>query len=190
MLESSRRVEEVSQLLHEHQAGDESALARVLPLVYDELLSLARAAFARQGPGHTLQPTAIVHEAWMRLVASAGAYETRHHFLAVASKAMRQILTNHARDQRRLKRGGGGRAVTLVDFTAPASTTEFDLVALDDSLSKLSELNERHARIVELRFFGQLTIEESADVLGVSPRTVRGDWTVARAWLQRELRAN
>lgn len=182
---------EITRILGELHRGDAEAADRLLPLVYDELRALAGSFFARQQPGHTLQPTALVHEAYLRLAGSEGAeWESRAHFMAVAARAMRQILINHARDKGAAKRGGGLERVTLEQAVTPriGDDREIDLLELDLALSKLAELDERQARIVELRFFGGLTIAESAHVLGVGTTTVEDDWRLAKAWLAHQLR--
>jgi len=180
---------DVTRILSAIEQGDPSAAEQLLPLVYDELHALARGIFSDQRGDHTLQPTALVHEAWLKLAGSLGDLEGRRHFFVLASRAMRQVLTDYARGQLRQKRGGGRHQVTLeADLAAaPAAVREVDLVALDDSLCRLAELNERHARVVELRFLGGLTIDETADVLGVSHGTIESDWAMAKAWLRSEL---
>lgn len=172
--------------------GDEAAAARLTPVVYDELRRMAAAYLRQERPDHTLQPTALVHEAFLKLVDQTRAeMNDRSHFCAVAAQAMRRILIDHARRVRAAKRSADGPRVTLAEVGDAAevdTTLDVDLLRLDEALSRLSELNERQARVVELRYFGGLTVEQAASVLGVSPRTVKGDWRVARAWLQREIR--
>ncbi len=171
--------------------GDPAAAEQLLPLVYEELRALAASFFARQAPGHTLQPTALVHEAYFRLARNENIeWESRAHFMAVAASAMRQILINHARDKGAAKRGGGRQRVTLDENVMPGSGAdrELDLLAIDQALQKLADLSERQARIVELRFFSGLTIAEAAHVLGVGTTTVEDDWQLAKAWLARELK--
>jgi len=158
--------------------------------IYRELRAIAGNIFREQSAGHTLQPTALVHEAWLKLAESdsSPAWQNRSHFLAVASKAMRQILVDHHRRRRAQKRGGEGRErITLSGIAIGAATPEIDLLALEEALEKLAELDPRTARVVELRFFGGLSVEEIADVLGVGKTTVEGEWRHARAWLTREL---
>lgn len=181
--------QQVTQILGQLVSGDDSAASRLLPLVYEELRGLAGHLMGGERPDHTLQPTALVHEAYIRLVgAGQTEWKGRKHFLAVASRAMRRLLINHARDRRAAKRGGGDWAkVTLDDALAVAEKRVFDILVLDDALEQLAKLNERQARLVELRFFGGLTLEEAADVLEVGPTTAKGDWAIARAWLAREL---
>lgn len=168
--------------------GDKRAASELFDLVYDNLRALARSCFRGQQPEHTLQPTALVHEAFVKLVKSApGVWEDRTHFFAVASTAMRQVLTDHARSKRRLKRDGGGERVTLSGIKSN-SPSVVDIVQFDDVLQELGKLDERQARIVELRFFGGLTVPEVGKVLGVSARTVENEWRRVRAWLSMRLR--
>jgi RNA polymerase sigma factor (TIGR02999 family) len=178
---------EVTRLLAELRDGDKSASERLLPLVYDQLRGLAAAVFAGQRDGHTLQPTALV-EAWLKLAGNLGSIEDRRHFLVVASKAMRQVITDHARGRQRAKRGGGVGRVTL-DLNFAGRGSELDLVDLADCLGRLAERNAPHAQVVELRLFSGLSIDETAQVLGLSPRTVDSDWAMAKAWLRKELAA-
>jgi RNA polymerase sigma factor (TIGR02999 family) len=181
---------EVTQLLLAWSDGDQTALERLMPLVEAELRRLASAYMARERPGHVLQTTALVNEAYLRLIDWKNVqWQNRAHFFGAAAGMMRRILVDVARRQRREKRGAGAVAVSLsnaADVIAPERT---DLVALDDALQALTELDPRQAKVVELRFFGGLTHEEAALVLDVSPATVRRDWTLARAWLYRELNA-
>ena len=182
-------VTRILQLLGGEDA--DAASAALLPLVYDELRALAASYFARQAVGHTLQPTALVHEAYLKLAGGENAqWESRAHFFAVAARAMRQILMNHARDKAAAKRGGGWQKITLGEAVTPPGSTsrEIDLIALDDALEKLSGLSERQARIIELRYFGGLTIDETAHVLGLGTTTVEDGWHLAKAWLRRELK--
>lgn len=181
---------EVTRILQLFGGEDtDAAAAALLPVVYDQLRALAASYFARQPVGHTLQPTALVHEAYLKLAGGEGQWENRAHFMAVAAKAMRQILMNHARGKATAKRGGGRQRITLDEGVTPAGNgdRELDLLALDDALGKLSRLSERQATVVELRFFGGLSIAEAAHVLGVGTTTVEDDWHLARAWLGREL---
>ena len=178
----------ITQLLDDIRAGEEAAPQVLLGLVYDELSALARALFSNERDGHTLQPTALIHEAWMKLGAHLDGLEDRHHFFVVASRAMRQVLVDHARRNRRQKRGDARRRVTLDEGLEEAASTAIDMVDLDDSLSKLAALNARHAQVVELRILGGLTIAETAKAIGVSHATVENDWFTARAWLRTELR--
>jgi len=169
--------------------GDSSAVSDLMPLVYDELRRIAASHMTRERPNHTLQPTALAHEAYLKLIDQTRAqWKDRAHFLALAAEAIRRILIDHARLHRAAKRGGGGQRLTL-NFAGELSepSTEVDLVELEEALQRLAELNHRQAKVVELRFFAGLSVEETAEALSVSPRTVKGDWRVARAWLQREL---
>ena len=175
------------------RSGDPTALDDLLPRVYDELRALADAYMRRERAGHTLQPTALVHEAFLRLLRlPPGSVQNRIHFFALAAQAMRRILADHARRHRAAKRGGGAVRVPLelVEGGAPAAPAGDDVAAddLDAALEDLAKLDERQARVVELRFFGGLSIEETAEVLAVSTATIKRDWLVARAWLHRELR--
>jgi RNA polymerase sigma-70 factor (ECF subfamily) len=170
-----------------HLAGDEAAANQLLPIVYDELRARARYYLRSGRAGDTLQPTALVHEAYLRLAGQPAGWEGRTHFYAVAAMAMRQILIDHARYRGRGKRGGDVARVTLSDAVARVSEPDVDVFALGEALERLATLNERHARIVELRYLAGLTVDEVAEVLGVSRRTVESDWTFARAWLKAEL---
>jgi RNA polymerase sigma factor (TIGR02999 family) len=175
-------------MLADLEGGDDTAAARLLPLVYDQLRAVADSLFRRQPSDHTLQPTALVHEAYLRLVNQKDEkWGSRAHFFAVASKAMRQILINHAERRGAAKRGGGRQKLTLSENLTPVQQCDVDVITLDGALTRLSALSERMGRVVELRFFGGLTVTEVAHVLNVSKRTVEGDWQTARAWLSREL---
>ncbi|HEX8816039.1 MAG TPA: ECF-type sigma factor [Terriglobales bacterium] len=177
----------VTQLLMSWRAGDDAALKTLLPLVYDELHKLARHQLASERPDHTLQSTALVHEAYLRLVEqSPVAIDNRAHFFGIAARLMRQILVDHARARQAAKRGAGC-AVTLDESADLARNRPLDLVALDDALAALARLDEKQARIVELRFFTGLSIEDTSRVLDLSPATVKRSWTAARSWLYREL---
>jgi RNA polymerase sigma factor (TIGR02999 family) len=161
------------------------AADKLIPLVYDELRDLARNYLRSERKGHTLQPTALVHEAYLRLVDQTRVdWKGRTHFYAVAAAVMRRLLTDHARMRGRGKRGRGWRRVVLDELTAAGEQGMVDSVALNDAINTLASLDEQQARIVELRFFGGLTVEEVAHVLGVSKRKVEGDWTHAKAWLR------
>ncbi len=180
---------DVTRLLSEAVEGSTSALDRLAPIVYHDLRERAARYLKRERPGHTLQPTALVNEVYVRLVNQKEVdWKGRTHFLAVASRAMRRILTDHARGKGRAKRGGGFRRVTLDGIAGPGESREIDLVDLDQALERFAALDPRASRVVELRFFGGLSDDEAARALGVSPRTVRGDWATARAWLGRALR--
>jgi RNA polymerase sigma factor (TIGR02999 family) len=181
--------EDVTQVLEELAKGDRRAADKLLPLVYDEFRALARHYLAQERMNHTLQPTALVHEAYMKLVDQTRVdWQGKSHFFAVAAQAMRRILVDHARSRQREKRGGGRARVVLDEAVALSPQKDEDVLALDEALEKLARLDARQAKVVELRFFGGLSVEEVAEALGVSKRTVEGDWTFARAWLSRELR--
>jgi RNA polymerase sigma factor (TIGR02999 family) len=169
--------------------SDTEAAERLLPIVYDELHRLASSQLARERVGHTLQPTALVNEAYLKLVDQTRvAWQGREHFFAVAATAMRRILVDHARGRAAAKRGGQWKKVTLASSVALTdSNSALDLVALDEALSALEEHDQRMLRVVELRFFAGLTVEQTARVLGISERTVKGDWRLARALLRRAL---
>jgi len=181
--------EEITGILARVNAGDEGATEALLPLLYDELRSLARSFFRRQGPGQTLQPTALVHEAFLKLTRGKPIdWESRAHFFAVAAKAMRQILLNQAEKRRAAKRGGGRARVTLSGLGTPARPdAQIDLLDLDDALTKLAALSPQQAEIVSMRFLTGLEEQEVAHALGVSARTVRRQWRMARAFLKLEL---
>jgi RNA polymerase sigma-70 factor (ECF subfamily) len=180
--------DEVTGWLRAWSRGDESALEKLTPLVYAELRRRARRLVIRERAGHSLQPTALIHEAYLRLVGSAPVdWRDRRHFYALAARLMRQILVDHARSRGRQKRGGAAMLVPF-DETAIAFSERPDLVRLDDALQALAETDMRKSRVVELRFFGGLSVEEAANVLEVSPQTVLRDWRLAKAWLQREMR--
>jgi RNA polymerase sigma factor (TIGR02999 family) len=172
----------------EAAADPELSLEELLPLVYDELRALAGAYLARERIGHTLQPTALVHEAYLRLVDQTQVrWRGRVHFLAIGARMMRRVLIDYARRRQRGKRGGDRRRVTLPAVAHQQQLDLEDLLALDDALTRLTELSPRQARVVELRYFSGLGVDETARFLGVAKRTVEGDWTHARAWLKREL---
>jgi RNA polymerase sigma factor (TIGR02999 family) len=178
----------VSALLSQWQAGDEEALRTLVPLVYDELRRLAHRYLQKERPDHTLQSTALVHEAYVRLVKQEGGkFQNRAHFFAICAQLMRQILIEYARSQRAAKRDRGQK-VTLNDEVALVKKSRsVDLVALDEALEGLAKLDAQQSRIVELRFFGGLSIEETSQVLGISPATVKRDWSTAKAWLHHEM---
>lgn len=178
--------QDVSTLLRAWSDGDQTALDKLAPIVYDELRRLARYYMAGERPGHSLQATALVNEAYLRLVDyKRMRWENRAHFFAVSAQLMRRILVDHAR-RHNLKRGAGVQHVELED-TAVVGGGREDLVALDDAMQALARFDPRKARVVELRFFGGLSVEESAEVLKVSPVTVMREWSTARAWLYREM---
>jgi RNA polymerase sigma factor (TIGR02999 family) len=178
---------QVTQLLIRVRGGDSAAANQLFPLVYGDLRALALRHFRQQRSDHTLQPTALIHEAYLRLFRPAGQYQDRVHFFAVAATAMRQILVNYARARAAKKRGAGRGAVTLAVEANAKQRRGLDPIELDDALRRLAELDERKARIVELRFFGGLNVEEIVELLGISKSTVEADWRMARAWLARAL---
>ncbi len=181
---------EVTRLLKCWCEGDASALERLVPLVESELRRLARQYLSKEGPGHTLQPTALVNEAYLRLIQwNAVEWQDRAHFYAVAAKMMRRVLVDHAVTRRAQKRGGSVILVAFAEAGGVSDRTE-DVVALDEALTALSKLDARKGELVELRFFGGLTAEESAEVLGISLRTVHREWDFARAWLFQALRGS
>jgi len=180
---------EVTAILRAWSEGDQSALDRLTPIVYEELHRLARQYMKRERPEHSLQASALVNEAYLRLVDSTRVrWQNRAHFLAIAARLMRRILVDHAR-RRNLKRGGRVPHVSLEDTAPVSAAVGTDLVALDDALTALGQLDQRKSQVVEMRFFGGLTVEEAAAVLELSPVTVMRDWRTAKAWLYRELTA-
>ncbi|MDQ6620170.1 MAG: sigma-70 family RNA polymerase sigma factor [Pseudomonadota bacterium] len=180
---------DVTRLLREAQSGNSGALEAILPIVYNELRRLARHYLRSERHDHTLQPTALVHEAYLRLIDQHSVdWENRAHFFAIAAQMMRRILVNHAEAHRAAKRGAGAERLTLSaadDVTASGT----DVVALDDALRQLEKLDARQAQIVELRYFGGLNIEEVASALALSPATIKREWATAKVWLKRELTA-
>jgi RNA polymerase sigma factor (TIGR02999 family) len=178
---------EVTRLLKQWANGDHSALQELTPLVYGELRRLAASYLRSESPGHTLQPTALVHEAYLRLSGHAPDCENRSHFYGAAAHLMRQILIDYARSRQAVKRGGGFEHLSLDEELIVSRERDADLIALDDALEHLAAIDERKARVVEMRFFGGLSVEESAEALNVSEVTVRRDWQFAKTWLLREL---
>jgi len=178
-----------TQLLRAWSRGDRAALDQLMPLVYDELRRLAHHYLRQRRPGHTMQATALVHEAYLRLVnQKIMNWQNRAHFFGIAANIMRSILVDYARRGYAAKRGGGRHTLVLDDTVGVSRGSDVDLVALDEALNGLSAIDPRQGRIVELRFFGGLLVEEVAEVLGVSPITVKREWRTAKAWLHRELR--
>ena len=178
---------DISALLRAWSGGDQSALDRLTPIVYNELHRLARRYMKHERPGHSLQSAALVNEAYLRLVDyERMQWQNRAHFFAVSAQVMRRILVDHAR-RHNLKRGGGVRHVALEEAAAVGGDQGPDLVALDDAMNTLARIDPRKVQVVEMRFFGGLSVEETAEVLKVSPVTVKRDWRAARAWLYREL---
>jgi len=180
---------DVTQILSAIEGGDAQAAERLLPLVYEELRKLAAARMAQESPDHTLQATALVHEAYVRLVDTEQAqhWDSRGHFFSAAAEAMRRILIERARKYASVKHGGGRKRHDLEFISLGAGIDPVDVLALDDALSQLAERDERMAQLVKLRFFAGLSIEQAATVLGVTPRTANRDWVAARTWLWREL---
>lgn len=182
---------EVTEILREWSSGDSEAPERLMQLVYDELRRLASAFIVKERDGHTLQPTALVHETYLRLVDQTRVdWQNRAHFFGIASRMMRRVLIDHARARATDKRGGAAIHLSLEDVQLPVEQRAANLVALDEALERLAELDERKCRVVELRFFGGLEDEEIAAVLGVTARTVQRDWKTARLLLYRELSQN
>ena len=177
----------VTQLLLEWQAGDHAALDKLLPAVQPELRRIARRHMAGERRGHVLQPTALVNEAYLRLASKDIQWQGRAHFFAVAAQVMRHVLVDMARERARVKRGGGAFRISLSDAENLAKPRQADVVALDDALNALEKFDRRKSQVIELKFFGGLSLQETADVLHVSVGTVRRDWSLARAWLYREL---
>ncbi|MGH9405357.1 MAG: sigma-70 family RNA polymerase sigma factor [Terriglobia bacterium] len=179
---------EVTALLQAWSEGEQGALDRLMPVVYHELHRLARRYMARERPGHTLQTTALVNEAYVRLVDSAQAgWQSRAHFFAISAQVMRRILVDWARSRRAMKRGADVRPLELDEALVTAEGPRADLVALDDALKTLATVDPRKSQVVELRFFGGLSVEETAEVLKISAETVMRDWKMAKSWLRREL---
>jgi RNA polymerase sigma-70 factor (ECF subfamily) len=183
--------DDVTLLLGQLANGNEDAASRLIPLVYNELRRLAGGYMRCERPDHTLQATALVHEAYLKLVEQRSVdWQGRAHFFGVAAQIMRRILIDHARGHLRDKRGGGQVAVPLDEVLVFSPERSHELLKLDECLDRLTALDPRQGKIVELRFFGGLTVEETAQVLGISPKTVKRDWSVAKAWLRGELRQN
>ena len=179
----------VTRLLVRWTEGDKQALEDLLPLVYDELRRLARRYLQQERPGHTLQSTALVHEAYLRLVDQNVSWQNRAHFFGIAAQMMRRILVDHARSRGAAKRGDGAARVTLDEGLVALEQRDVDVVALDEALTNLAKIDSQQSKIVELRFFAGLSIEETSEVLHISPATVKRDWAMAKAWLHREMRA-
>jgi RNA polymerase sigma-70 factor (ECF subfamily) len=170
--------------------GDRAALEGLLPLVYDELHRQAMRAFSRERPGHTLQPTALVNEVYLRLADQhAMKWQNRAQFFGIAAQMMRRILVSHARARSAMKRGGGETCITLEEEVAAAPQRDVNLLAVDEALTRLEAIDPEKSRMVELRFFSGLSVEETAEVMGISPRTVDRQWRTAKAWLHREIGA-
>lgn len=179
---------QVTQLLAEWSSGNQAAFDQLMPLVYEELHRMARRYMAKQSPGHTLQPTALINEAYIRLADSPGKeWQNRLHFFGVAASAMRHVLVDYARSSRSAKRGGAQKPLPLDERFVVSDQRLAEVVELDDALTALEKLNARQSKVVELRYFGGLSVEETAELVGVSPETVMRDWRAAKAWLHREL---
>lgn len=180
---------EITRLLADWSNGDRQALEKLTPLVYDELRRLAGRYLRQERSGHTLQSTALVHEAYMKLVGQNNVrWQNRAHFFGIAAQMIRRILVDYARARRAEKRGSGAAALSLDEAIALPGGKDLDLVALDDALEGLAKIDDRQSRLVELRFFAGLTIEETAEVMGMSVATAKRDWVSAKAWLSREIR--
>jgi len=181
--------QEVTLLLSALTRGDDGAASKLIPVVYAELRRLAGSYMRRERVDHTLQATALVHEAYLKLIEQRSAnWQNRAHFFGVAAQLMRRILIDHARGHSRQKRGGEQKKVSLDEAFVFSEKQADELLAVDDSLNRLAEIDPRQARVVELRFFGGLSVEEAAEVLGVSPKTIKRDWSVAKAWLYADLK--
>jgi RNA polymerase sigma-70 factor (ECF subfamily) len=179
---------EVTHLLLELKQGNKEAEGRLIPLVYKELRKIARISLLRESPDHSLQPTALVHEAYLRLIGIKEIdWQSRSHFFAVSATIMRRILVDHARSSRARKRRDGWDAVSLNEAILPSPERSPEILALDEALTRLTELDARQSKIVEMRFFAGMSEEEIGDALGISARTVKRDWRVAKAWLFKEL---
>jgi RNA polymerase sigma factor (TIGR02999 family) len=179
---------DVTQLLKSWSHGNREALADLLPLVYDELRRLASSYMRFEAPGHTLQATALVHEAYMKLINQREVtWQSRSHFFGIAAQMIRRILVDHIRATRAQKRGSGFAALSLDEALGVSEKKNWEIIALDDALKTLAKVDPQQARIVELRFFAGLSIEETASIVGISPATVKRDWVTAKAWLFREL---
>jgi RNA polymerase sigma factor (TIGR02999 family) len=178
----------VTALLQRWRQGDSTALEKLLPLVYKELRRIAERQLRKERPNHSLQATALVHEVYLKLVdQNRIEWQNRAQFYAVASQLIRRILVDHVRDQRTAKRGGGTLTLALDEAISEPARRDVDLIKLDDALLSLSSKDEQQSRVVEMRFFGGLSIEETAEALGVSPSTVKRDWAAAKAWLYRDM---
>lgn len=181
---------DVTQLLADLSAGKNEARDKLIPLVYGELQALAERFIRRQKPGHTLQPTALVHEAYLRLgLDDEATWENRAHFFRITAKVMRSVLVDHERRRQSQKRGGDRQRVPLVNTVEITSDPTHCLIDLDAALERLAAMDPQTAQVVELRFFGGLNVEETGRVLGISPRTVNREWTLAKAWLKKEIAA-
>ena len=178
----------VTQMLHDWSHGDQEVLDKLVPVVYEELRRQAARYLKRERPGHTLQTTALIHEAYIRLIDQKNVHwQNRAHFYAISAKLMRRILVDHARSRQAAKRGGSDIKLPLEEAMSAPEGREVDIVALDEALERLAAIDPQQSRVVELKFFSGMSVEETAEVLGVSTRTVKRDWNVAKAWLRREI---
>jgi RNA polymerase sigma factor (TIGR02999 family) len=188
MTPPSPQPHELTQLLIGWSNGDKAALDKLMPLVYEELRRLARHYMSREHRGHTLQTTALVNEAYLRLIEQQNvSWQNRAHFFGITARLMRQILVDNARSRQAAKRGGAQVKLSLSKVDRLSSQPDVNLIALDEALGRLETINPQQSRIVELRYFGGLSIEETAEVIGISAATVKRDWSIARAWLRREI---
>src|ERR687883_1107147 len=188
LLVMTKEAENITELLAGYGRGDKEALDQLMPVVYDELRRQAARYLRREQAGHTLQTTALIHEAYVRLVDQRNVqWQNRAHFFGIAAQMMRRILVDHARTKKRAKRGGSEVRVSLSEATVAAKDQELDVVALDEALERLAQIDEQQSRVVELRFFSGLSVEETAEVMDISKATVKRDWSMAKAWLHREL---
>lgn len=188
MVQSTKNV---TELLLGWGNGDKAALDQILPIVYEELRKQAARYLRRERVGHTLQTTALIHEAYIRLVDQKNVrWQNRAHFFGISAQLMRRILVDHARAKGRAKRGGSDIRVSLDDKNLIAKAADLDIIAVDEALERLAQIDEQQSKIVELRFFSGLTVEETAEVLKISPATVKRDWSMAKAWLHREISGN
>ena len=186
--EVPKDAENITDLLVSYGRGDKESLDKLMPVVYDELRRQAARYLRREQPGHTLQTTALIHEAYVRMVDQRNVqWQNRAHFFGIAAQMMRRILVDHARTKKRAKRGGSDIRVSLDDATVAVKGQDLDVVAVDEALTRLEKFDKQQSRVVELRFFSGLTVEETAEVMGISPATVKRDWSMAKAWLHREL---
>ena len=184
----TRGAQNITELLAGYARGDKESLDQLMPIVYDELRRQAARYLRREQAGHTLQTTALIHEAYVRLVDQKNVqWQNRAHFFGIAAQMMRRILVDHARAKKRVKRGGSEVRVSLGEVTVAAKSQDLDVVALDEALERLARIDEQQSRVVELRFFSGLSVEETAEVMGISKATVKRDWSMAKAWLHREL---
>ena len=188
LLSMAESPQNITELLVGYGRGDKETLDQLMPIVYDELRRQAARYLRREQAGHTLQTTALIHEAYVRLVDQRNMqWQNRAHFFGIAAQMMRRILVDHARSKKRVKRGGSEIRVSLDDVNVAARGQDLDVVALDEALDRLAQIDEQQSRVVELRFFSGLSVEETAEVMGISKSTVKRDWSMAKAWLHREL---